>query len=163
MINNKSGIIILVTISLLWVGLLKAQESINSSGNDAIGGGGFVAYTVGQVVYTTNMGNSGSVAQGVQHAYEIFIEGISTTTLEISLAVFPNPALDNLTLMLSDHENNKLTYQLYDMQGRLIISEHIIAKQTQINTASLLTATYFIYLFNEENKKVKSFKFIKTK
>jgi hypothetical protein len=163
MINNKSGYILLLSLYLLWAGLMQAQESINSSGNDATGSGGSVAYSIGQVVYTTHTGISNSVAQGVQHAYEIFLEVFNTTVLDVSLSAFPNPAMDNLTLHVSDYIKNTLTYQLYDMQGKLINSERIIAQETIINTANLLSATYFLHIFNVEDKQVFSFKFIKTK
>lgn len=36
------------------------------------------------------------------------------------------------------------------------------AQQTQINMNSLPTATYFVNVVNQENKKVQSFKIIKT-
>jgi hypothetical protein len=146
---------------LLWAGLAQAQESLNASGGDATGSGGTVAYSIGQVVYTTNTGSSGSVAQGVQHAYEIFTVSIEETTLNISLIAFPNPTSDNLTLQISDYNNEKLAYQLLDMQGKLLSNGQVTAQQTQINTASLPSATYFINVVNQENKKVQSFKIIK--
>ncbi|MBV1889111.1 MAG: HYR domain-containing protein, partial [Proteobacteria bacterium] len=47
---------------------ISAQESINVSGGDATGTGGSSSYSVGQVFYTTNVGATGSVAQGVQQS-----------------------------------------------------------------------------------------------
>ena len=120
-----------------------------------------VAYSIGQVVYTTNTGSSGSVAQGVQHAYEIFTVSIEETTLKISLTLFPNPTTENLTLLISDYNNEKLAYQLFDVQGKLLSNGQVTAKQTQINTSTLPPATYFINVVNQENKKVQSFKIIK--
>jgi spore coat protein U-like protein len=113
------------------------------------------------VVYTTNSGSSGTVAQGVQHAYEISVVGVNNTQSNISLNAYPNPATDVLTLQISNYNNEKLMYQLYDLNGKLISSEQIIASQTQINTATLPTATYFIDVLNQENKKVQSFKILK--
>jgi hypothetical protein len=161
MTKNKSRPILLLVTGLLWAGLAQAQESANASGGDATGSGGTVAYSIGQVVYTTNTGSSGSVAQGVQHAYEIFSVGIKETTLNISLTAFPNPTTENLTLQISDYNNEKLAFQLYDLQGKLLTSGLVTAQQTQINTASLPAATYFINVVNQENKKVQSFKIIK--
>ena len=161
MTKNKSRPILLLATGLLWAGLAQAQESANASGGDATGSGGTVAYSIGQVVYTTNTGSSGSVAQGVQHAYEIFSVGVHETELNISLSLFPNPTADNLTLQISDYNNEKLSYQLYDMQGKLLTNAQVTAQQTQINTASLPSATYFIHVVNQENKKVQSFKIIK--
>ena len=100
----------LSALLLLGLGLtgLQAQTSINATGGNATGSVGTVAYSVGQVVYTSNKGNSGSVDQGVQHAYEILTVGIKETKLNISLTVFPNPTTENLTLQISDYNNEKL-------------------------------------------------------
>lgn len=159
--KNKSKPIALLAAGLLWVGLAQAQESVNASGGDATGSGGTVAYSVGQVVYTTNTGSNGSVAQGVQHAYEIFTLGIEDTTLNISLTAFPNPTTDNLTLQINNYNNEQLSYQLFDMQGKQLNNGQITAQQTQINMNSLPVATYFINVVNQENKKVQSFKIVK--
>ena len=150
-----------VAFLLLGLGGLHAQESVNATGGDATGSGGTVAYSIGQVVYTTNTDASGTVSQGVQQAYEIFTVGIKETELNISLSVYPNPTADNLTLQISDYNNEKLSYQLFDMQGKLLNNGQVTAQQTQINTASLPPATYFINVVNQENKKVQSFKIIK--
>jgi hypothetical protein len=162
MTKNKSRPILLLATGLLWAGLTQAQESANASGGDATGSGGTVSYSVGQVVYTTNTGSTGSVAQGVQHAYEIFTLGIKETELNITLSVFPNPTADNLILQTSDYNNEKLAFQLCDLQGKLLTSGLVTAQQTQINTASLPAATYYISVVNQENKKVQTFKIIKT-
>jgi hypothetical protein len=161
MTKNKSRPILLLATGLLWAGLAQAQESANAAGGDATGSGGTVAYSVGQVVYTANSDPSGTVSQGVQQAYEILSVGINETELNISLSVFPNPTADNLTLQISDYNNEKLTYQLSDMQGKLVNNGQVTAQQTQINTSSLPSATYFINVVNQENKKVQSFKIIK--
>ena len=159
--NFKSIQIVLLFTLLLMAGIAQAQESTNTSGGEATGSGGSVSYSVGQVVYTTNSGSSGTVAQGVQHAYEISVVGVNNTQSNISLNAYPNPATDVLTLQISNYNNEKLMYQLYDLNGKLISSEQIGVSQTQINTATLPTATYFIDVLNQENKKVQSFKILK--
>ena len=77
---------------------MRYLKRINATGRDASGSGGTAAYSLGQVVYTTNSGTSATVSQGVQQAYEIFTIGIKETELNISLSVFPNPTIYNLTL-----------------------------------------------------------------
>ena len=161
MTKNKSRPIVLLTAGLLWVSLAQAQESVNATGGDAIGSGGTVAYSVGQVAYTNNTSTSGTISQGVQQAYEIFTVGIKETELNISLSVFPNPMADNLTLQISDYNNEKLYYQLFDMQGKLLNNGQLTAQQTQINMNGLPFATYFINVVNQENKKFQSFKIVK--
>jgi hypothetical protein len=161
MTKNKSRPFAMLLAGLLWGSLAQAQESANSSGGNASGSGGTVAYSIGQVFYTSNAGSSGTVDQGVQHAYEIYSVGINETNLNISLTAFPNPTTENLTLQISDFISEKLFYQLYDLQGKLLTSGQVTAKQTQINTSSLPSATYFINVVNQENIKVQSFKIIK--
>ena len=161
MIKTKSIPIVLLGIGFLSAGFVQAQQSANAAGGDAMGSGGSAAYSVGQVVYTANTSPSGTVSQGVQQAYEIFLIGINETELNSSLSVFPNPILDNLTLQISNYNNEKLSFYLYDLQGKLLNKEQIIAEQTQINTSSLPPATYFIEVLNQENKQVQSFKIIK--
>lgn len=157
----KSKKIPMMLAGILLVNLAQAQESSNASGGNAIGSGGTVAYSIGQVVYTSNIGNNGTIDQGVQHAYEIFTVGINETTLNISLSVFPNPTTENLILQTAKYNNEKMLYQLLDIQGKQLRKGQIMTEQTQINTASLPAATYFINIINQENKQVQSFKIIK--
>lgn len=151
--------------ALLFLGLgltgLQAQTSVNAAGGKATGGGGTVAYSVGQVVYTSNKGSGGTIDQGVQHAYEIFPVGIKETTLNLSLTLFPNPTTESLILQINDNHNDKLSYQLFDMQGQELSKGDIVGQQTLINMSSLPTATYFLNVVDQENKKVQSFKIIK--
>jgi hypothetical protein len=157
----KSSPLALLAAGLLCVGFAQAQQSVNSSGGNATGSGGTVSYSIGQVVYSFNAGNVGSVAQGVQHSFEILPVGIKEKSLNISLTIFPNPTTENLILQANNYSNEKLLYQLLDIQGKQLSTGQIIAQQTQINTASLSNATYFINVINQENQKLQSFKIIK--
>lgn len=161
MTKSKSRPTVLLAVGLLWAGFAHAQESANASGGVATGSGGTVAYSIGQVVYTTNTGINGSIAQGVQHAFEIFTVGIKETELNISLTAFPIPTIENLTLQINDYKNEELTYQLFEMHGKQISNGQVTAQQTQINMNGLPSATYFINVVNQENKQVQSFKIIK--
>jgi hypothetical protein len=160
-IKISKPIFLLTTLGLLWASFAQAQESTNASGGNATGSSGTVAYSIGQVVYTTNTGSNGSIAQGVQHAFEILTVGTYETELNIALTTFPNPTTENLTLQISDYNNEKLTYQLFDMQGKRLSNGRVTAQQTQIYMNGLPSATYFINVVNQENKKVQSFKIIK--
>ena len=146
---------IMTSIAFLLLGLggLHAQQATTAAGGEATGTGGTASYSVGQVVYTTNTGTNGSVAQGVQQAYEIYNVGIKETELNISLSIFPNPTAANLTLQISDYNNEKVSYQLYDMQGKLLNNGKIVAQQTKIEMTSLPTAAYYVNVVNQETKK----------
>ena len=119
-----------------------------------------VAYSVGQIVYTTSTGTSGSVAQGVEQAYEIYTVGVQETALNISLSIFPNPTSDYLTLKVEDYNNEALSYSLLDEQGKLVLNEQITNQDTQVAMSTLARGAYFINVL-QENKKIQTFKIIK--
>ena len=154
---------ILFFLSFLFSFSMKAQTShqvLSASGGDATGSGGSVGYSVGQIVYTTSTGTTGSVAQGVEQAYEIYSVGIKETTLNISLSVFPNPTSDFLTLKVEDYNNEALSYNLIDEQGKLIVSAQITNQETQVAMSTLARGSYFINIV-QANKKIQTFKIIK--
>lgn len=146
---------------LLGIGITaQAQQATNAVGGDASGSGGTVAYSIGQVFYTTNTNASGTVNQGVQQPHEIFTVGINKTELSISLLAFPNPTVNNLTLQIQDYHNKKLLYHLYDVQGKLLNSGQVTTQQTLINTDHLPSSTYILNI-TQQNKTIESFKIIK--
>lgn len=152
------------TISSLWLltlgsGSLLAQESPTASGGEATGTGGTSSYSVGQVLNTTITGTNGSVSTGVQQPYEIFVfTGIKETKINLKMNVYPNPTVDFLSLEVENNEN--LSYQLYDLKGKLITSKKITDKKTTISMQNLSTATYVLRVV-KDNKIIKSFKIIK--
>ena len=148
-----------VLFALLAAVELHAQESPTASGGEFTGAGGIVSYSVGQVVYTTNTGTNGSVAQGVQQPYEISTTvGINETFINLEMNVYPNPTTDYLTLKVE--ESKSLSYQLLDMQGKVIENKKVTARNTIIKIGGLPNATYFLKLTNNKQA-VKTFKIIK--
>ncbi len=145
---------------LLFIGMLNAQETIVSAGGTITGSGGSVSQTIGQIVYTTNQNSDGSVAQGVQQAFEISVVSVTNTTINLDLTVYPNPTTKYLNINVLDSNFNKLSYALYDLQGRIIKSEKIVTTNTLINMQGLAVATYFLKV--KQNQQIqKTFKIIK--
>ena len=154
----------LSAVLLLGLGLtgLQAQTSVNATGGDASGSGGSASYSVGQVVYNANTGTNGSVAEGVQQPYEIsVVTGLEEAKgINLSVSAYPNPTTDYLQLKVESEKLKDLSYQLYDMQGKLLQSEKITGNQTSIVMSNLVPATYFVKVV-QESKEVKTFKIIK--
>jgi hypothetical protein len=154
----------LSAVLLLGLGLtgLQAQETIPATGGNASGSGGTVSYSVGQVVYTTNTGANGSVAQGVQQPFEIsVVTGIEQTAINLVISAYPNPTTDFLQLKVESEKLKDLSFQLYNMQGKLLQNKKIEGNETSIVMSSLVPATYFVKVV-QGNKEVKTFKIIKT-
>ena len=153
-----------VKLSVLLLGLgltTNAQEVTTTTGGNASGSGGTVTYSVGQIVYATNTGTNGSVAQGVQQTYEISILlGIEDNSIKLELTAYPNPTTNYLTLNVGKAELSILNFQLYDMGGKLIESNKITSTTETIRMENLPSSTYFLKVTNN-NKEVKSFQIIK--
>ena len=153
-----------VKLSVLLLGLgltAQAQQAITTTGGNASGNGGSVSYSVGQIVYKTNSGSIGSVAQGVQQPYEIsIVQGIEENYINLELTAGPNPTVNFLTLNSGKAELSSLHFQLYDISGKVIESRKIISNSETIAMENLPTATYFLKVINNNNE-VKIFKVIK--
>jgi hypothetical protein len=151
-------------VCLLVFGLtgLQAQESVNATGGNASGSGGSASYSVGQVTYQTHSGANGSVAEGVQQPFEIsVVTGLEEVDgINLELSAYPNPVNDNLTLEVVNFHLTSFTFQLFDMNGKLLQSEIIAGNQTSITMSNLAPATYFLKV-TEGNKEVKTFKIVK--
>ena len=152
-----SCLLFLVTIGL---NQMFAQENINATGGKATGIKGTVNYSIGQTVFNTFSSDAGSVSEGVQQPYEIFITtGIDITTVNLSLKIFPNPTANVLNLAI-DNIANELSFQLVTVDGKLLKSEKIKSKETQIEMFGLQPAMYFLRVI-KNGQVVKSFKIIK--
>jgi hypothetical protein len=155
--KHKKTIISAVFIFL--VGGLYAQESPVATGGEASGTGGTVSYSVGQILYTTSSGTNRSVAHGVQQPYEISIlVGIHERSINLEISVYPNPTTNYLTLKSEDNSN--LSFQLYDLQGKIIEDKKVTANRTIITMEALAKATYFLRV-TKNNQVIKTFKVIK--
>ncbi|MHB1277650.1 MAG: T9SS type A sorting domain-containing protein [Bacteroidia bacterium] len=147
--------------ALLATAGLHAQETLPATGGNAMGAGGSSSYTVGQTVYTTNSGTNGSATQGVQQPYEISTSvGINRTEISLELVVYPNPTNNAIMLNIGNYNNEKLTYQLYDMQGKLLDSNQVVYCSTTIGLLDLPAGTYLLSLLDNFTL-IKTFKIVK--
>lgn len=161
------GVLTLLTFAFS-LSTATAQESVNATGGDASGSGGSASYTVGQLVYQTHTGTSGSVMGGVQQPYEItVVTGLEEVKgINLSVSAYPNPTTDYLELKVESKKLKGFIYQLYDLNGKLLQSEKIISNQTSIVMSNLVPATYFVKVIVKTqgfaSQEVKTFKIIKT-
>jgi hypothetical protein len=148
----------------IGIGGLQAQETVPASGGNATGSGGSSSYTVGQVVYTTNTGTNGSISQGVQQPFEIsIVTGVDETTINLEMAVYPNPTTNFLSLKVdasTSLNNQNLSYQLFDLQGKVIENKRVTASNTTIRMEALPKAIYFLKVIKDQQL-IKTFKVIK--
>jgi hypothetical protein len=151
-------------IIVCWSASCFAQQAICASGGEAFGAGGAVNYTVGQVVYNNYTESTGTITQGVQQPYEIFIytELEEAEAINLICSAYPNPATDLLLLNVENYDLKKLTYKLCDANGKTLEKKKITAKETSIKIENLISALYFLKIIDDQ-KEIKTFKIIKIK
>lgn len=153
----------LITFCVFGCGIsLHAQNAIPATGGNANGAGGTSSFTVGQVFYTTETETTGTITHGVQQPFEILvltaIEEASEVILECS--VYPNPTTNLLILKIGNYDKEKLSYLLFDINGKHLKINKVMSGETQIEMEKLASGTYFLKVF-DNNKEVKTFKIIK--
>ena len=139
-----------------------AQSTIPASGGDGTGAGGTVSYSAGQVVYTTNTGSNGTVAQGVQQPYEISVVTAIENTKGISLEciVYPNPTNGLVNLVVESFDYDNMRFRLYDINGVLLQDKKVESRETEISMENLSSSIYFLKIINNDLE-VKVFKIVK--
>jgi len=141
---------------------LFAQSNIVSSGGSGTGNdGSTITYSVGQIDFVAIESTQGSLYLGNQHPYEIFVLEIDENEIGINYLLYPNPTANNVSLSISQFENSTLKYSLFDTSGKLILEDLIKNDVTSIPLQNLASAIYYLTVFDEKMKALKTFKIIK--
>lgn len=160
--NKTIAFLALPFVCLISQVPLFSQESINTAGGTAAGTGGSVSYSVGQTIYSSSSSTVGSVSQGVQQPFEIFI--ISSVDDEqaanLDLQYYPSPTNDKLNLKISTEITSNLKYELYDLNSSLLESNPITNAETSLSLLDYASGTYIVKILAND-KNIKSFKIIK--
>ncbi|UBM63658.1 T9SS type A sorting domain-containing protein [Candidatus Sulfidibacterium hydrothermale] len=78
---------------------------------------------------------------------------------ELQVAVYPNPAVDFLTV--ESGENKTMDYRLINLTGQIVRAGKIVNGQNRICLEKLKTGLYFLILTNPESSWSKQYKIIK--
>jgi hypothetical protein len=131
-----------------------------SSGGSALGAGS-LNYSVGQIFFSSNSANSGSVSESIHQAIELFSLSASDKNIVfIKAKTYPNPTKNKITLALKDNELNNLTYGVFDVNGRLLAKGKVLKEDTDIYMKNYAEGIYFLKV-NQNQKQVNIFKIIK--
>lgn len=157
--KNTIGLVMFLTA--LGFFELHAQEAVLASGGTATGSGGTVCFSVGQVAYSTIESPDGTVIQGMQIPFEIFVLSIDDyIDMNLSISMYPNPTRDFIHLKLKSTLFINLSFQLVDFEGSIRINQQIVANETSISMEGLPASLYFIRVI-DNGFLLKTFKIIK--
>jgi len=137
-----------------------SQQKLLSSGGSAVGSGS-LNYSVGQMFFSSNSANSGSVSESIHQAIELFsLSAADKSIVFIKAKTYPNPTKNKITLALKDNELNNLTYAVFDVNGRLLIKGKVHKEDTDIYMKNYAKGIYFLKV-NQNQKQLDIFKIIK--
>lgn len=152
---------IILIITLFCLSKMTAQQTVNVSGGNATGTGGTSSYSVGQIAFKTQTGTNGTLSQGVMQPIEIFtLSGEAFTNIKLEAVVYPNPTTSNVSLKISNFSSDAFSYQIFDIQGKMLGNEAITNEETILDM-NIYPAAIYILKINYNSKELKTFKIIK--
>ena len=152
--------IFVLHLSLIACISLHAQQVVSTSGDQAENSTAQISWTIGEPIIETCNGGGYELTQGFHQSYLTVsaVDEIQMADFEIS--AFPNPTTETLEIVVKRASNDDLKYQLYDLNGNLLLEEKITDNEATIQTLDLQPATYFIKI-SEGNKTIQTLKIIK--
>lgn len=154
---------ILLFLCMLFAGIhsARAQSGILCSGlTEAKNASGSMSYSLGLVFYAVSENTSGSETQGLQHTYHVLALGTQSPAPAFSAIAYPNPTEHLIHLDIDKEDWENVSYQLLDLNGRVIEERPILHRQSTIDMSNLKSAVYLLRLM-EGYQEVKSFKITK--
>ena len=135
-----------------------AQQNTVATGGDGSGTGGTFSYSIGQIDYI-NVSGAPSISEGVQQPYEYYeVVGLSELNTIVT-SIYPNPAIESIQLEIT-HLRGDISYDLFDLKGKLISRAKITELKTNIDVQSLPVGSYIIEV-SENLGPITTLKFIK--
>jgi hypothetical protein len=139
---------------------VNAQQVISSAGVSGSNANGSISSTVGELVIDTKTAGSTTITQGF-HQTKLTVTAIQELKgLDFSITAFPNPTNDFVTIKIEDGKPSKMTYSLFDSNGKSIQNGTLIDNEAEISFISLNPATYILKIM-KNGKEIKTLKIVK--
>ena len=139
-----------------------SQEVIATSGDYYSSNNSRISWTLGELVVETFESNDAVLTQGF-HQGNISITAIQESLeLNLEISAFPNPATDMVIVKIESYKSEKLSFTLFDANGKLILKQELNSYETDIPLDKYAPAIYFLKVY-DDSKEIKTFKIIKSK
>ncbi|WP_405199933.1 T9SS type A sorting domain-containing protein [Christiangramia sp. LLG6405-1] len=141
--------------------LNSSLASLNASGGSSKNEFGEFSFSIGQVFTNLNNSSNYNISEGVHQPEEIqMAELLPDPEPSIEISSFPNPVDDYFFIENNSPKIKNLTYQLFDLYGKLMQSGKLQQSTTRINGTRLRSAMYVVNVM-EEGRHLKTLKIIK--
>ncbi len=154
--NNQTMKRLSLTTSFVVAGLIASAQSISpeviaTAGDHYEAGNVQLSWTIGEPIIETVSAGNNIITQGF-HQTELTITSVEENNLSnLDVSVYPNPTSDRVVVSIPDNENDMVA-ELYDMKGKLIMSENINRTETQreFDLSPLAISYYMLRLTAKE-------------
>ena len=138
------------------------QQVISSGGDTHKNENISISYTIGETIIDTYKTSDIILTQGFHQGTLTIVSIEEINEIQHEIIAYPNPASDHIYLKVDhkDFYNSNYSYQLYNLNGKLIQSGGIESSKTRISFTNLTTGTYIIKVFDGKQE-AKSIKVIK--
>ncbi len=134
---------------------------ISTSGTSFTNSSSQLDWTIGEPV-TAALSNSNNLLSQGFHQPNLLTTAINDVPADYSVTLFPNPAVDFVTLQIQNLLNEVLIIDLYTIEGKLLKSQQINSStHLQIDMTAYNSGTYLLSIKNNASKS-KSFQIIKS-
>lgn len=110
-------------------------------------GKAFTGFETGADAWLLKLDSNGCLTPGC-------LLSVNDVETEIGISVYPNPTTDRLFVKTEQSQKKPLLMSLYDMQGKLIIQEKLVAEYESFDLKSLGNGVYLVNIVDGEGKKV---------
>ena len=153
--------LLLLTILNSMVFIVSSQNNNVSTGGGGTGSGGSIEYSVGQVDYITTSTNTGTISQGVQQSFEIYITAdLKNNESSKFCEIYPNPLQDFLVVKLPNSISEENTFLMYNESGKLIKNQTLLNGENLVEVRDVVKGIYFIEI-SDKNKNTINYKIVK--
>ena len=136
-----------------------AQEVIATQGDTRSNSVCILNYTIGELVTSFGTDGSNDLTQGFQQVF-FEITKVEDYNIEMDVTIFPNPAVDQVTVQISNYSIGS-KYYLYDSYGKELINADLTTNELLIKFNHFSIGTYFLVIKNK-NQKLETFKIQKS-
>jgi len=112
------------------------------------GAASYGGQSTGQDTWLLKLDNNGCLEPGCLEV------GINETEPELGITIYPNPTQDRLFIKMEASQKKPLSFSLYNLQGKLIIQERLVAEYESFDLSSLVSGVYLVNIVDGEGKRV---------
>lgn len=138
-----------------------SPQVVATAGDYYSAGGVQLSWTTGESMIDTYIAGSNMLTQGF-HQTQLTVTGIDQQNpTDLDVSIYPNPTSEQLVISIPKNES-MLTMELFDLNGKLVLSEQISGIKTLVDLSSYASAFYMLRLRSEAINYSSTYKIQKT-